>query len=441
MTHRICAECGKINMAQYTRETMINTFKYLFALCLCITLPGCVSIPAPQPIVTDTTFGRYQENLESDLILITLTPEYHALYTEQKAVPMSGELPPLYVDFLNRLNTTYGLTRVANWPLAAIDIFCVIFEIEDTDNREAIVAALGQEPDIETAQIVQTFDSQTQPYNDPFLSLQHGFHSIQAINTHQWTRGEGIRVAVIDTGMDDTHPDLASNSESTRNFVDTDDVAFRSDTHGTAVGGLIAAEADNDTGMVGVAPDATLLAIKACWYTEQDSTRARCNTLTLAKALNHSIQQAVDIINLSLTGPPDPILERLVLQALEQDIVVVGAKPAHEDEAFPISIPGTIAVASAGIGSAMLSAPGSRVLSTRPNEQYDFFNGSSFATAHITGLVALMRSLSPNLTSIDLLTLLEKTADPQTGKVNACRAVEVARPQKLDEELDADGCL
>ena len=405
-------------------------------------MSACVSIPtasdAGKPI-TDQTFGHYQEELESDLILITMTPEVHSRYTELRPVPMSGELPPRYAEFLDRLSATYGLERVANWPLPAIDIFCVVFEIRNPSSRESIVVALEQEPDIETAQIVQTFDVQAQPYNDPYLSLQHGFHSMQAMNTHQWSRGKGVRVAVVDTGMDDTHPDLASSSESTMNFVDNDEATFRSDEHGTAVGGVIAAEADNHAGMVGVAPDATLLALKACWHIDRDDSTARCNTLTLAKALSYAIEQKVDIINLSLTGPPDPVLERLVLEALTQDIVVVGAKPSHDRNAFPVSIPGTIAVAMPGEPSRLISAPGSRVLSTRPDNQYDFFDGSSFATAHISGLAALIRSLSPVMTPAELLTLLQRTANPRTGAANACRAIAMARRGSV-EEPGEDNC-
>ncbi len=390
--------------------------------------------------VTDETFGHYQEDLESNLILITISPEYQAPYTEATSIQIFGELPLQYVEFLTRLNFTYGLKRVASWPLAAIDVFCVVFEIKDPENRRLIIAALEHEPDIETAQVVHTFDSQAQSYNDPYLSLQHGLHSIEAISSHQWSRGKGVRIAVIDTGMDYTHPDLASSSEETRNFVDSDQATFRSDTHGTAVGGVIAAEADNDTGMVGIAPDATLLGLKACWHTDQNGGNARCNTLTLAKALDYSIQQKVDIINLSLTGPPDPVLEQLVLEAIAQGIVVVGAKPTHDEKAFPVSIPGTIGVAMPSLQSQWLSAPGRRVLSTHPNEQYDFFDGSSFATAHITGLIALMRSLSPTLTPTELLALLERTANPQTGVVNAQRAVDEARAL-CDDMLDRDSCL
>lgn len=215
--------------------------------------------------------------------------------------------------------------------------------------------------------------------------------------------------------MDNAHPDLGFSMDATRNFVDNDEARFQADTHGTAVGGVIAANADNDTGMVGMAPDATLLALKACWHTYQDESKARCNSLTLAKALNYSIQQKVDIINLSLTGPPDPVLERLVLEALARDIIVIGAMPAHEKEAFPVSIQGIVGVSMPGRRSQSISAPGRRVLSTLPDNKYDFFDGSSFSTAHIAGLAALLRSLSPTLTPSELLALLQRTSNPQTG--------------------------
>jgi len=312
---------------------------------------------------------------------------------------------------------------VANWPLASIDVFCVVFEVEDPDNRDIVVAALRQEPGVETAQIVQGFDSLSLEYNDPYLSMQHGVRSIQAIRSHQWSRGEGVRVAVIDTGMDHTHPDLISNSEAMRNFVDSDEVAFRADTHGTAVGGVIAAETNNETGMVGVAPDASLLALKACWQMPDNRDKARCNSLTLAKALNYSIEESVDIINLSLTGPPDALLERLVVKALAQGIVVVGAHPPHQDAAFPISVPGIIAADMPEHDSQSIIAPGRRVLSTFPNKQYQFFSGSSFSTAHISGLAALIRSASPALPPPDVIALIESTVDPDTGVINACRAV------------------
>lgn len=412
--------------------------RYLMILWLCIVATACVS-PASKPgsFVTDQTFGHYDQNLEPALVLITLTSDFHARLTELKQVPIGGELPAPYAEFIDGLTSRHALTRVANWPLATIDVFCVVFEVEDPNSREAVVNALQKEQGVETAQIVQTFGTQAQEYNDPYLSMQHGIHSIEALSSHQWTRGQGVRIAVIDTGIDSAHSELLSSTELTRNFVDNDETTFRSDTHGTAVGGVIAANADNETGMVGMAPDATLLALKACWHSSEDDSKAVCNSLTLAKAINYSIAEEVDIINLSLTGPPDPLLERLVLEALARNIVVVGAKPTHDEEAFPISVAGTIAVDMPNMKSALINAPGRSVLSIKPNEQYDFFDGTSFSTAHITGLAALIRSVSPALTPTELTELLTSTANSETGTVNACKAVDGAR--RLSDKLLTQG--
>jgi len=415
----------------------MNKSYLVFAItALMVILAGC---PASRQtlqettnvsVTVDKTFGNYEDNRESDLVLITMTPEEHDRLTTTNGEIATDTLPPKYSKFIENISEKYDLTRVADWPLPAIDIFCIIFENEGTDSPETLLTALALEPGVESAQTVNAYSVQARPrtYDDPYLSLQHGFHSLQAFISHFWSRGKGIRVAVIDTGLDDSHVDLVSSTEEIRNFVDRDEAAFRSDVHGTAVGGVIAAAANNGTGMVGIAPESSLLPIKACWYPKNRENGARCNTLTLAKALNYSINESVDIINLSLTGPPDPLLERLVKQALSQNIVVVGAQPTHNQPAFPVSIDGTIAVAMPtkkmrGGTASIISAPGRRVLSTQPENQYDFYDGSSLSAAHISGLAAVIKSMSPSLTPAQLLQLLESTADAETGAVNACRAV------------------
>jgi hypothetical protein len=417
----------------------------LMAIMILMVVSACVTNPTSTnsaSVQVDNTFGRYEENLEQRLILITVTPEYHARLTNRPAGDTSDALPEKYNAFLQRMNHRYGLSRVADWPLASIDIFCIIFEETAAQNRETLLAALDSEEGVESAQLVQTFQTQGETYNDPYLSLQHGLESIQAIGSHDWSRGKGVRVAVIDTGTDITHPDLADSTELTKNFVDNDEKRFRTDVHGTAVGGIIAAAADNSTGIVGVAPDARLLALKSCWHPKTDKESATCNTLTLAKALNFSISQQVDIINLSLTGPPDPLLNRLVAEAIRRNIIVIGAQPAHAQPAFPISVPGTIAVSAANTEAAGLSAPGRRVLSTHPGRQYNFFNGSSFASAHIAGLAAVIRSLAPSIKPAELLELLEQTADEDTGSVNACRAaMTVGLSDSISDDRALQSCI
>ena len=409
---------------------MLRHLPLLTALLCVVT--GCAISNSPQQasVGLDATIGRYGDGLESNLVLITMTPQKHAELTEISGVLRQGQLPHKYQHFIDALGDRYGLTRVADWPLPAIDIYCIIFEIDGQQSRQAVVAALATEQGIESAQPVQTFGAQSGAYNDPYLSMQHGFHTIQVSQTHRWTRGAGVTVALIDTGLDNQHPDLVASTATTRNFVDKNETAFRADIHGTALGGIIAASADNGTGMVGIAPESRLLALKACWQSSTQDDQAQCNSLTLAKALNFSILNNADVINLSLTGPPDPLLERLVAAALHRNMIVVGARPDHSNPAFPISIPGTIAVGISTDIAAGIAAPGTSVLSTKPDNQYDFFNGSSFSTAHIAGLAALMRSARPELTPPELHALLVSTADPDTGMANACRALQTLKTEQ-----------
>jgi subtilisin family serine protease len=131
-------------------------------------------------------------------------------------------------------------------------------------------------------------------------------------------------VAIIDTGVDTEHPDLAGRTQLTRNYIDDDVTEFRNDRHGTQVAGLIAAAANNGIGIVGVAPDVRLMAYKACWQ-PTPSSAGRCNSFTLAQALADALAARAQVINLSLVGPSDPLLEALVEKAISGGVIVVGA--------------------------------------------------------------------------------------------------------------------
>ena len=110
--------------------------------------------------------------------------------------------------------------------------------------------------------------------------------------------------------MELDHPDLRGRIVVARNFVDARDAV--AELHGTAVAGIIGARADNGVGIVGVAPEAQLMALRACWQVPADANAAVCSSFTLAKALQFAIDNNARVINLSLGGPRDRLLERLV---------------------------------------------------------------------------------------------------------------------------------
>jgi hypothetical protein len=321
------------------------------------------------------------------------------------------------------LSKDYGLQETASWPIALLDVHCLVYQLAPGADPAQMLARLSRDPRVESVQPLQAFESAAHPYNDPYAQLQQNVQQMDVEAAHGFSRGAGVKVAVIDTGIEANHPDLPATIR-VRNFVDDNAVAFNSDAHGTAVAGLIAAVPDNGIGIVGIAPDATLLAYKACWRAAASGIRAVCNTFTLAQALAAAIEAHADIINFSLAGPSDPLLARLIHRAMDAGIIVIGAVPPEgRADTFPSGIAGVIAVdaiedhrAVAGV----LRAPGRDVLSLAPQGHYDYYSGSSLATAEITGIVALLRSSHPHLSAQEALALLEAGS---SGVPNACAAL------------------
>jgi hypothetical protein len=341
---------------------------------------------------------------------------------------------------LERLESRYPLKRLAEWPIDALGVHCAVFAITTAEVRDTLLVRLRSDPEVESAQPMQTFSVRTgAAYDDPYFDLQPGLAAMDIAGAHRSSRGENVRVAIVDTGIDERHPDLAGRIEEYVNLVD--DAAPPVEAHGTAVAGVIAATANNGEGIVGVAPSARLLVLRACWQstTGDASDAATCNSFTLARALARAIEDRAAVINLSLAGPPDVLLSRLLDRAIARGAIVVGAEaeePGSLDR-FPSAVPGVIGVRSAewpDAGSGVC-APGRNVLTLRPDGRYDFENGSSLAAAQISGVVALLRARNPRLKHEQALALLEQSrASRETSAclVNACTA--------LAHMLDSGAC-
>jgi subtilisin family serine protease len=320
------------------------------------------------------------------------------------------------------LAVDYGLVEVASWPIALLGVDCLVYGVPSGRAPEALIAALGHDRRVESVQPLQAFDTQGS-YNDPYGPLQKNVARMSIAEAHAMSRGGGARIAVIDTGADLAHPDLRPGAARGRNFVDDDGAGFRGDAHGTAVVGIIGAVPNNGVGIVGIAPEAELLVYKACWRGETGGGSV-CNTFTLAQALAAAIEARADVINLSLGGPADPLLTRLVRRGLEGGAIVVGATPRDgARHGFPVGIDGVIAVAAAdaGVAADVVRAPGRDVLSLSPDGHYDFYTGSSLASAEVSGVLALMRASNPRLTAREAGALLQSSS--RAGSVNACAAI------------------
>ncbi|HZR36484.1 MAG TPA: S8 family serine peptidase [Nevskia sp.] len=403
------------------------------AALLACWLAGCAGLPGSGGDAAAAA-PRMRDGA-ARLIVLTVANPAQAVALHAGSSLRGYDGMPLYAEGesaranLAALERDYGLREIAGWPIQPLQVQCVVLEMAEGGSREDLLARLGRDPRVSLAQPLQNFGTLGAGYNDPYFGLQRGFAQIDAADAQQWSRGDGVRVAVIDTGLDTAHPDLQGRIQARRNFVDDDARQFDADRHGTEVAGIIAADANNREGIVGVAPGVRILALKACWQLQPLADGAQCNSFTLAQALTIAIDSGARVINLSLGGPADPLLRQLVEYAGRRGVVVVGAVPPDgRTDGFPVGVPGVIAVDTAerpvAAGGA-LHAPGRQVLTLTPGGHYDFVSGSSLAAAHVSGAVALLLALEPRLDAAAVQNLLLRTGN---GSINVCAAVAALRP-------------
>lgn len=287
----------------------------------------------------------------------------------------------------------HGLVLVTDWALPLLGVDCFVMNVPSDQELDRVAEALSRDPRVAWAQPMNVF--RARGHDDPLFKLQLAAQAWHLEDLHEISTGRNVRVAVIDSRVDEHHPDLVGQVALSENFVDGR--GELPEDHGTAVAGVIAARADNKVGIVGVAPDARLLALRACWQESSHSTL--CTSLSLAMALHFAITHDAEVINLSLSGPRDRLLDKLLDVALSRGISVIGAFDRHaSDSGFPASHAGVVAVTDESRESAppgVLVAPGHDVLASLPGGRWDLVSGSSYAAAHVAGLFALMREQTP----------------------------------------------
>jgi Subtilase family len=342
-----------------------------------------------------------------------------------------------------RVAAAYALHEVASWPIQVLSMHCVVFEITDGRSAAEVLAALSKDRRVTLAQPLQEFHTLSAAgppaappdgatagaaaatgaaYNDPLYDLQANLTTLAIARAHQRSQGAKVRIALIDTAVDDRHPDLHGRIVSTRSFVSTP--ASESLRHGTAMAGLIAAVANNHVGIVGIAPLAEIEVFEACWQVAPGNDAATCNTFTLARALAAALASGAPLVNLSLAGPADPLLTALVQVGLTRGVTFVGAA-AGDEAPFPTGIAGVITAAGSEQPPppGALAAPAQHVLTLRPGGEYDFESGASVAAAEVTALIALLMSASPtHLDSARIVALLGSGAPGHPVDVNAALA-------------------
>lgn len=278
---------------------------------------------------------------------------------------------------------------------------------------------------------------------DPYLKHAYHLTSVDAYGAWATTRGAGTTVAVLDSGVDASQPELAGRVVDGGNF--TTESASVLGEHGTEVATVAAAAYGNASGAAGVAPEITILAIKVC---ETDG----CPSDAVAEGITAAVDRGADVINLSLGGDTyNRTTAATVAWAVQQGVVVVAAAGNSGDEGnpkeYPASYPGVISVsASTQQGGAAgwaqhnelvdLSAPGEVVPAGQPrSDGYRTVgvSGTSFSAPQVAAAAALVRSVAPDADVATVEGWLKDTATPQswpagygTGMLDVARAVAAA---------------
>jgi hypothetical protein len=312
----------------------------------------------------------------------------------------------------------HALVLREGWPMPALGVDCFVLVAADANAATRAAQALASDPRVESAQPMQLFHTLGE---DPLAAVQPTRATWHLPELHRVATGRDVRIAVIDSGVATQHPDLRGQIAVTRNFVDAQPMPAES--HGTQVAGVIAARAGNGLGMAGIAPDSRLLALRACWESPGESS-ATCSSFTLARALQFAIDARAQVFNLSLAGPRDVLLGRLLDVALLRGITVVAAASNARD--YPATHPGVIAVSADDAEVAKTwRAPGHGIPTTTPGGGWVLASGASFAAAEVSGLAALLRQHARGLSDARLPQLLGDAPTPSRD-IDACAALRHA---------------
>jgi len=325
------------------------------------------------------------------------------------------------------LAARFGLRIVDSWPMPSLGVDCFVMKAPESGAIETLIEQMALDARVESVQVVNLFRALSR--DDPLYPLQPTAALWRLDDLHRVATGTSVRVAAIDSGVELDHPDLRGRIALARDFVGAGDMV--AEFHGTAVAGIIGARGDNGVGIVGVAPEARLMALRACWQTASDDKGAVCSSFTLAKALQFAIDNDAKVINLSIGGPHDRLLERLLAVAAARGAVIVAAAdPRVANGGFPASVAGVVAVAADGVPDSptIYLAPGGDIPTTLPGQRWGMVHGSSYAAAEVSGLVALLIELAPAHNAQQIRETLgsarESSSSPRRGAIiDACAAV------------------
>ena len=325
---------------------------------------------------------------------------------------IDGSLTEAQVDALAR---RHGLARLEsrNFPLLGATIG--LFRITNRRSLESASRDFAGDVSVRSVQPDFVYRMQDQKTalteGDP---AQYALAKLRLPEAHTLAHGANVLVAVIDSGIDVKHPELADTIADSFDALGSKEGPHF---HGTGIAGAIAAHAR----LMGSAPAARILAIRA-FGTAQNG--AEGTSYVVLKALDRAVAQGARIINMSFAGPKDPLMERGIAAAASRDIVMVAAAGNAGPKSpplYPAAYPNVIGVSATDNQDALfaasnrgdyvaVAAPGVDVFLPVPDGKYQMLSGTSFSAAYVSGVVALMLERNPALKPAEVRAIVMKTA-------------------------------
>jgi len=329
---------------------------------------------------------------------------------DEVVIEIANSVSSQQVDALQR---RHRLTRIESQTFQLLGSTLFRWRIPDRRSVAAVVRALEADRVVATAQPNYLFALQQDEAKEA-AAAQYELAKLHLPQAHTLAKGDNVPVAVIDSGVDANHPELAGAVAQT---YDTLSAPMTPHKHGTAIAGLIAAHSR----LMGAAPRAHVLAIRAF---DGTGASAEGTTFNILKALDWAAANGARVINMSFAGPPDPAMHRSLEAAHKKGIVLVAAAGNAGPKSpplYPAADSNVIAVTATDTDDKLfeqanrgrhiaVAAPGAQILVAIPDGGYEVASGTSYSAAEVSGIVALMLERNGDLTPDKVRDILLATA-------------------------------
>jgi hypothetical protein len=339
------------------------------------------------------------------------------------------------------LAQAHGLDLISSRLIALLGARAVLFRVRPGRSEAAALAALQNDARVQSAQFnLLYFHSGDEKREGPVIP-QYGPVKVHLPEAHKLALGRGVTVAVIDSQVDTSHPDFAG--AVVRTFDATSGAGDTApDFHGTAVAGIIGSRGVVDA----VAPQAAILGVRA-FRTTAGPLPATTSEILLS-AIDWAVGNGAKVLNMSFVGPRDKSVEGLLAAANRKGLILVAAAGnagPKAPPAYPGAYPGVIAVTAVDAADRRylhanrgryiaVAAPGVDVLAPVEGGKHELLSGTSFATAYVSGVAALVLERDPTLDAAAVARLIAAGADDLgpvgrdddfgAGRINALAALK-----------------